>query len=110
MIQKHGRAYEVGDRLIEVNTDVLDMLKKWNSHETKEEGDSRNDLTLDFPFALTVLMAILSPDDIKTGDRDREAMGFLEGKFKKMNLIKLIHFYYIYPFYLTFPIIFPIFL
>lgn len=61
-MQKRGRVYEIGNRLIELNCDVLDMLEKWNSNG---EVNFRNDATLDFPFSLTVLLSILSPENIR---------------------------------------------
>lgn len=59
------------------------MLKIWNS---QGGDDSRNDIKLDFPFVLTVLLSILSPDNIKTGNFDREALDFITGEFKKKNI------------------------
>ncbi|XP_055308540.1 uncharacterized protein LOC129572578 [Sitodiplosis mosellana] len=79
IITKRGRVYEIGGKLIEINVDVLNTLKTWNSHE---EGDSRNDTSCDFRFALTALLSILSPDNVKKGDFDREAMNFLTDLLK----------------------------
>lgn len=86
MIQKRGRVYGINGRWIEINFDVLSMLETWNSHG---EDDSRNDTTLDFPFVLTILLSILSPDDIKTGDFDHEALGFLTGEFENKMLDRI---------------------
>lgn len=85
LIQKRGRVYEIGSRLIEINFDVLDMLKKWNSHGGSGENDFLNDTTLDFPFILSVLLSILSPDNIQTGEFNHEAVVFLTGEFEKEN-------------------------
>lgn len=79
-MQKRGRVYQIGRRFIEINFDVLDMLEQWNE---------QNDASSDFTFALTVLLSVLSPDNISTGEFANEAMGFLIGEFVIFFLIIL---------------------
>lgn len=75
-MQRNGRIYQIGNRFIEINSDVLNMLRLWNANQ-------RNDETLDFRFALTLLLSILSPMDILTGAFDGEAMIFLTGEYAR---------------------------
>lgn len=79
-MQKRGRVYQIGRRFIEINFDVLDMLEQWNE---------QNDASSDFTFALTVLLSVLSLDNISTGEFANEAMGFLIGEFVIFFLIIL---------------------
>lgn len=47
-----------------------------------------NDVKMDFTFSLAVILSILSPNDLNTGEFDNESKGFLKGGFHSKSQLE----------------------
>lgn len=72
-LQKNGRVYKLGNRLIEIHNDVVNNLLQWN------EDPQRNDQDIDYAFGLSLLLSLISIEDISVGRIDNNALTFVQG-------------------------------
>lgn len=73
--QKNGRIYKVGGSLQEIHQSVIEKLIQWNTNEAK------NDRKLDFAFALSILLSIVSVEKIAEGENLTDALALMNGMF-----------------------------
>ncbi|XP_055308261.1 uncharacterized protein LOC129572344 [Sitodiplosis mosellana] len=71
MEKKHGRVFKIGNRLIQIERNVVDKLWQWNT------PPSNANLDLDFRFALAVFLSVVSPSDILENNIDSNSMDFV---------------------------------
>lgn len=70
-LQKNGRAYKIGDRLIEIHNDILNNIVEWNTPL------HRNDPDIDYAFGLSLLL--IPAVHIAAGRTDNNALTFVLG-------------------------------
>lgn len=68
--------YKIGERLIEIEYDVIDQLRQWNSPPMNENWD------MDYRFSLAAFLSLVSPDEIMEDNIDPNAMDFVLGELK----------------------------
>lgn len=74
-LQKNGRIYKIGNRLIEIHDDVINNLLQWNMDA------QRDDVDLDYAFGLSLLLSLIPMERIAAGDIDDNALDFIKGSF-----------------------------
>lgn len=74
-LQKNGRIYKIGNRLIEIHDDVINNLLQWNM------AAQRDNVDLDYAFGLSLLLSLIPMERIAAGDIDDNALDFIKGSF-----------------------------
>lgn len=67
-LQRDGRVYEVGERLVEIPADVIERLIQWNDQNVAED---------DIPFALATLFSLTSPEELSAGKISEDVLKFI---------------------------------
>lgn len=76
MFQKKGRAYKIGNSLIEIHNDVINNLLQWNTGQ-----ENRENRDLDYAFALSLLLSLIPVEEIAAGKIDDNAWNFMLSMF-----------------------------
>lgn len=74
-LQRNGRIYKVGTRLIEIHANVINKLCSWNTNKSECE-----DVDKDVSFGLALLLSLVNPDEMFEGCISEEVMDFILGK------------------------------
>lgn len=72
-LQKNGRIYKIGNRLIEIHDDVINNLLQWNM------AAQRDDVDIDYAFGLSLLLSLIPMERITAGEIDDNALAFIMG-------------------------------
>lgn len=66
--------YKIGGRFIEIHYDVVNNLLEWNT------GSQKDDNNFDYAFGLSLLLSLVSVEEIAAGKIDSNALDFVMGK------------------------------
>lgn len=69
-----GRVYQIGKTLKRIPQKVVDSIIKWN-----EGADERNDVRLDRKICHSLLLSLLSKEQLRAYDVSDDAMEFIKG-------------------------------
>lgn len=72
--------YKIGNRLIEIHSDVMKNLLKWNT------APLQNDRDLDYAFGLSVFLSLVPMERIAAGEIDQNAFAFILGSFLSLQI------------------------
>lgn len=79
ILQKNGRIYKIGDRLIEIHHSIVQNLMQWNDSQ-------RDNIDIDYAFGLSLLLSLVPIEDIASGKMDNNAMNFVLGMSFSSNI------------------------
>lgn len=74
-LQKSGRVYQIGNRLIEIHNEVINNLLQWNASQ-------KDDVDVDYAFGLSLLLSLIFMQQIEASQIDNNAWNFMLGMRK----------------------------